>query len=86
MCHYEDLSKTIINGNCVLRSNTVHAYHLKCIEDDLHCKSVYGVTGPCAFNKLLYFDTTKAFPLDLMNYFLGGVVPFLLKSVLKALQ
>lgn len=86
MCHYEDLSKIISEGDCILRTKTVHAYHLQCVEDDPHCRSVYGVTGPCAFNKLSYFDTTNAFPPDVMHDFLEGVIPLDLKSVLKALH
>lgn len=86
MCHYKDLSRIISEGDCVLRTKTVHAYHLQCVEDDPHCRSVYGVTGPCAFNKLSYFDTTNAFPPDVMHDFLEGVIPLVLKSVVKALH
>lgn len=86
MCHYKDLSMTICDENCVLRTKTTHAYHLKCAEDDPNFKSIYGVTGPCVFNKLSYFDITKAFPPDVMHDFLEGIVPLVLKSVLKALH
>lgn len=86
MCHYKDLSTTISEENCVLRTDTTHAYHLKCVEDDPSCKSIYGVNGPCIFSKLSYFETTKAFPPDVMHDFLEGIVPLVLKSVLKALH
>lgn len=84
VCHYKDLSTTISDENGVLRTKATHAYHWKCVEDDPICKSVYGVSGPCVFEKLSYFDSTKAFPPDVLHDFLEGIAPLVLKSVVKA--
>lgn len=86
MCHYDDLSKTLSEEDCVLGTKESHAYHLKCVEENPNSKSVYGVNSSCPFNKLTYFDTTQAFPSDVMHDFLEGIVPLVLKSVLKALH
>lgn len=52
--------------------------------EDPSTSSVYGVTGPCAFSELPNFRVTDAFPPDVMHDFLEGVVPHVLKLVLRA--
>ena len=86
MCHYEDLSDTISEEDCTLRTKTTHSHHLECVKADPKSKSVYGVNGPCPFSHLKYFETTQAFPPDVMHDFLEGIAPLVLKSLLKALH
>lgn len=86
LCHYKDLSLRTQEDDCVLRTPETHNYHLQCVAEDPTTKSLYGVTGPCAFSELPNFSVTNAFPPDVMHDFLEGVVPHVLKLVLKALH
>lgn len=86
LCHYKDLSLRTQEDECVLRTPETHNYHLQCVAEDPTTKSLYGVTGPCAFSELPNFSVTNAFPPDVMHDFLEGVVPHVLKLVLKALH
>ena len=64
-----------------MRSPELHAYHLAAIEA-YETNSVYGVIGPCAFNKLPNFDITKSFPRDIMHDIMEGVIPKVIQLVL----
>ena len=44
---------------------------------------VYGVFGDCAFDKLEYFNVINCVPPDLMHDVLEGVIPLLLKLILR---
>ncbi|KAK6488872.1 hypothetical protein HHUSO_G7827, partial [Huso huso] len=47
LCHYKDIAEKNCEEDCVIRSSSVHSYHLQCVENDPSSRSVYGVNGPC---------------------------------------
>lgn len=44
------------------------------------------MTGPCAFSEIPGFSVTNAFPPDVMHDFLEGVVPYVIKLLVKSLH
>lgn len=86
VCHYKDLSQKTNEDECVLRTPDVHSYHLQCVAEDPNTSSLYGVTGPCAFSEIPSFSVTNAFPPDVMHDFLEGVVPHVIKLLVRSLH
>lgn len=86
LCHYKDLSEKTNEDECVLRTPDIHSYHLQCVAEDPSTSSLYGVTGPCAFSEIPSFSVTKAFPPDVMHDFLEGVVPHVIKLLVRSLH
>lgn len=82
MATYDEMKKSFHEEDFVLRRFETHEYHLKACCENAELKKAYGVTGPCPFSELKYFDTTTAFPPDIMHDILEGVVPVILKLVI----
>ena len=86
LCHYKDLSEKTNEDECVVRTPDIHSYHLQCVAEDPNTSSLYGVTGPCAFSEIPNFSVTNAFPPDVMHDFLEGVVPHVIKLLVRSLH
>lgn len=81
---YCEINHKFEEKDFIVRSSDIHKYHLSAIKDNNPSGAlVYGVDHKCPLETLEYFDTTNAFPPDLMHDFLEGVVPKLLKLMLR---
>ncbi|KAK6482840.1 hypothetical protein HHUSO_G15940 [Huso huso] len=82
MATYGDIKEKFSEDQFQLRTSEVHKYHLQSMRENPENSAIYGVRSRCPFEELNYFDTTTAFPPDLMHDFLEGVIPLVLKLVL----
>ena len=85
MVLHKDLSNILSEKRCTLRTKEAHTRHLQAIQEtpDL-VKSTYGVTSRCPLEDLEYFSTVDFFIPDLMHDFLEGVVPLIIRLILKS--
>ena len=81
---HTDINYKFDEADFTIRTRDIHQYHLSAIQENVQNGAlVYGVVRKCPFEELDYFHTTEAFPPDVMHDFLEGVVPALLKQLLK---
>ncbi len=85
MLQYENKEKLLQESSLVLRTETMHTYHLQGVTAGISA-STYGVDKRCPFLDLPYFRLIESFPPDLMHDLLEGIVPLTLKLVLAALH
>lgn len=83
MASYSDVKKHFCEEDFVLRTREGHAYHLESVIDDRERVALYGVQSRCPLSDLDYFDVTKTFPPDVMHDVLEGVVPLVMKLVIR---
>lgn len=68
----------------VIRTPELHSYHLSAIRDSTPNGALaYGIASKCPFEEIVAFETTNSFPPDVMHDFLEGIIPRLLKLMLK---
>lgn len=81
-----NLSHVTHEEECRIRTSHVHDIHLAAVKVNptMNC-SVYGVTGPSPMGMLGYFDVTSQVAPDLMHDLFEGVLPFVLRHVLRGL-
>ncbi|KAL2086106.1 hypothetical protein ACEWY4_017165 [Coilia grayii] len=82
MASYSDVNKHFCEEDFVLRTTEGHAYHLESVTDHERA-TLYGVQARCPLNELDYFDVTQGFPPDVMHDILEGVMPLVVKLVLR---
>ena len=63
----------------------MHASHIDAVHLNPNNSVIYGVNGPCAFGELENFEVTKCLPPDIMHDLLEGVIPAVVKVVLRVL-
>ncbi len=80
-----DLPSKLSEEDCVIRTKSVHEYHLHAVEQDQSNSSIYGVLGRSALNAIDSFSVTDALPPDIMHDCLEGVFAATLQIVLEAL-
>ena len=82
MATHKDIKQMFREEDFLLRTLDIHRQHLQRVELCPDDKATYGVNGPSPFTDLDYFDTTTAFPPDVMHDVLEGVIPLVLKLVI----
>lgn len=88
MCHYCMATRDEINDKWheeefVIRTKQAHTRHVELIKQDPTLSSAYGVTGESCLSSLNSFDVTQGLPPDLMHDLYEGVIPFVMKHVIK---
>jgi len=82
---HDDMSLRHHENECQLRTGPVHQYHIQALDRNASISlATYGVAKHCPFEALEYFSVTEAFPPDIMHDVLEGVIPLLLKLILKS--
>ncbi|XP_064474117.1 uncharacterized protein LOC135388470 [Ornithodoros turicata] len=67
------------------RTPSAHARHVTLVESDPSLSKVYGVNRESCLNELSSYDATRSLPPDIMHDLFEGVIPFVLKHVVKKL-
>ncbi|CAN8029645.1 unnamed protein product, partial [Ixodes persulcatus] len=80
-----DLNDKWDKSQFVLRTSSLHARHVLLVESDPSLVSTYGVCGPSCMAEVRSFEATQSLPPDIMHDLHDGVIPFVLKHVIKRL-
>nr|XP_054920824.1 uncharacterized protein LOC126518477 [Dermacentor andersoni] len=78
----EDLQKLEENG-IELNGEVVKGSLLFLMQQDPSLSSVYGITGKSCLSSLQSFDVTQGLPPDVMHDLFEGVMPFVMKHVIR---
>lgn len=83
MATYGNMKHLFKEDDFILRTSDVHKCHLARVQQIPDDRATYGVYRPSPFEELDYFDTTTAFPPDVMHDLLEGVIPLVMKLVIS---
>lgn len=88
MCRYCMANRNEINDKCheeefVIRTKQSHTRHVELLKQDPTLSSVYGVNGESCLSSLDSFDVTQGLPPDVMHDLYEGVIPFVMKHVIR---
>jgi len=82
MIDYKDLSLSVDEDSCVLRTASVHASHISGVCADSTLCRTYGVSTVSPFDQLSYFSVTESLPPDAMHHILEGLCVINVRIVL----
>ncbi|EEC14030.1 hypothetical protein IscW_ISCW024648, partial [Ixodes scapularis] len=80
-----DLNDKWDESQFVLRTSSLHARHVLLVESDPSLVSTYEVCGPSCMAEVRSFEATESLPPDIMHDLHEGVIPFVVKHVIKRL-
>ncbi|CAN7942717.1 unnamed protein product [Ixodes pacificus] len=67
----------------IIRTKKMHARHVQLVLTNQSLCSLYGVTGESCLSGLQSFDVTQGLPPDVVYDLFGGVIPCVMKHVLR---
>ncbi|XP_064464590.1 uncharacterized protein LOC135375886 [Ornithodoros turicata] len=85
MADKSDINEKWEENDFTLRTASAHARQVRLIECDTSLSSTYGITSSSCMAQLPSFDATKSLPPDTMHDMHEGVIPLVLKHVIKTL-
>lgn len=85
MATRNDITKKFTEKDFVLRTKDVHARHVQLVATDPKLSSIYGVAGKSCLSEIDSFDVTQGLPPDIMHDIFEGVIPFVMKHVIRSL-
>lgn len=69
----------------IIRTKQMHAHHVQLTKQDPSLSNAYGITGESCLSPLHSFDVTKGLPPDVMHDLFEGVIPLVMKCVIRHL-
>lgn len=81
----DDIQKKWNEKEFVLRTKDAHVRHVQLVATDSTLSSIYGVVGKSCLSEVDSFDVTQGLPPDIMHDIFEGVIPFVMKRVIRCL-